>query len=76
MWNVANAKRADGDVDTAVAIFTECAELSRRRGLSVGQMVACNSLGEIWDERADLDESRRFGVSCCYEPRTNIAWTT
>ena len=24
MWNVANAKRADGDVDAAIAIFTEC----------------------------------------------------
>jgi predicted ATPase len=60
MWNVANAKRADGDVDAAVVIFTECAELSRRRGLRVGEMVACNTLGEIWEERAALDESRRF----------------
>ena len=32
LWNVANAKRADGDVDAAVAIFTECAEMVRRRG--------------------------------------------
>ncbi len=23
-----------------------------------------------------LDESLATGVSCCYEPRTNIAWTT
>ncbi|HEX7671251.1 MAG TPA: NB-ARC domain-containing protein [Polyangiaceae bacterium] len=60
MWNVANAKRADGDVDAAVALFTECAEISRRRGLFVGEMVACNTLGEIWEERAVLDESRRF----------------
>jgi predicted ATPase len=59
LWNVANAKRADGDVDAAVAIFTECAELSHRRGLRVGEMVACNTLGEIWEERGALDESRR-----------------
>jgi predicted ATPase len=58
-WNVANAKRADGDVDAAVAFFTECAETSRRRGLRVGQMVACNTLGEIWEERGVLDEARR-----------------
>jgi predicted ATPase len=60
MWNVANAKRADGDVDAAVAIFTECAELCRRRGLFVGEMVTCNTLGEIWEEREVLDESERF----------------
>jgi predicted ATPase len=60
LWNVANARRADGDVDTAVALFTACAEISRRRGLFVGEMVACNTLGEIWEERGSLDESRRF----------------
>jgi tetratricopeptide (TPR) repeat protein len=56
---VGNAKRADGDVDSAIAFFTECSETSRRRGLRVGQMVACNTLGEIWEERGDLDEARR-----------------
>ena len=59
MWNVANAKRADGDVDAAVAIFTECADMFCRRGLRVGEMVACNSLGEIWEGRAVLGEARR-----------------
>jgi predicted ATPase len=59
MWNVANAKRADGEVDAAVALFTECAAICRRRGLVVGEMVACNTLGEIWEERGALDESRR-----------------
>jgi predicted ATPase len=59
MWNVANAKRADGDEDTAIALFTQCAELSLRRGLLIGQMVACNTLGEIWEERAVLDKSRQ-----------------
>jgi hypothetical protein len=59
MWNVANAKRADGDVDAAVALFTRCAELGRRRGFAVGQMVAYNSLGEIWEERAFVDGARQ-----------------
>jgi tetratricopeptide (TPR) repeat protein len=57
-WNVANAKRAGGDVDAAIGLFTECAEISRRRGLRVGEMVACNTLGEIWEERAVLEKSR------------------
>jgi predicted ATPase len=59
-WHVANGKRANGDADAAVAIFTECAEMARRSGLRVGEMVACNAVGEIWDERAVLDEARRF----------------
>ena len=60
MWNAANAKHADGDVDAAVALLDACAEIARRRGLRVGEIVACNTLGEIWEERAVLDESRRF----------------
>jgi predicted ATPase len=59
-WHVANGKRANGDADAAIAIFTECAEIARRRGLRVCEMVACNSVGEIWDERGVLDEARRF----------------
>ncbi len=60
MWHVANGKRANGDVNAAVILFTECAEMARRRGLFVGEMVSCNAVGEIWEERAVLDESRRF----------------
>ena len=60
MWNVANAKRADGDVDAAVALLDKGAEIARLRGLRVGEIVACNTLGEIWEERGALDESRRF----------------
>lgn len=60
MWNVANAKHADGDVDAAVALFEACAEIARRRGLRVGEIVACNTLGEISEERGVLDEARRF----------------
>ncbi|HTQ02533.1 MAG TPA: NB-ARC domain-containing protein [Polyangiaceae bacterium] len=60
LWNVANAKRAGGDVDTAVSLFTECAEICRRQGIAAGQMVACNTLGEICEERGAVDEARRF----------------
>jgi hypothetical protein len=28
------------------------------------------------EREAHLDESLATGVSCCYEPRTHIAWTT
>jgi predicted ATPase len=59
-WHVANGKRANGDADAAIAIFTECAEMARRSGSRVCEMVACNAVGEIWDERAVLDEARRF----------------
>ena len=59
-WHVANGKRANGDADAAIAIFNECAEMARRCGLRVGEMVACNTLGEIWDERGVLDQSRQF----------------
>jgi len=60
LWNVGNAKRADGDLDTAVALFTECAEMCRRRGLAAGQIVAGNTLGKIWEARGVVDEARRF----------------
>jgi predicted ATPase len=59
-WHVANGKRANGDTDAAIAIFTELAESARRSGLRVCEMVACNAVGEIWDERGVLDEARRF----------------
>ncbi len=59
-WHVANGKRANGDADTAIAIFTECADMARRAGFRVGEMVACNAVGEIWEEREVLDEARRF----------------
>ena len=48
------AKRANGDADAAIAIFTECAEMARRKGFRVVEMVACNAVGEIWEERGVL----------------------
>ena len=60
LWNVANAKRADGDGDAAVALFTQCVDMCRRRGCGIAEMCACNALAEIWEERAVLDKSRAF----------------
>jgi predicted ATPase len=59
-WHVANGKRANGDADAAIAIFTECADLAARSGIRVVEMVSCNAVGEICDERAALDEARLF----------------
>ena len=59
-YHVANGKRVNGDADAAIAIFTECAEMARRSGIRVVEMVACNAVGEIREERGDLDEARRF----------------
>lgn len=59
-WHVANGKRANGDADAAIAIFTACADMARRSGLRVGEMVACNAAAEIFEERGVLDEARRF----------------
>jgi predicted ATPase len=59
VFQVANAKRADGDLEAALALFTECADVSRRAGLFVGQIVAYNAVGELWEERGDLEKSRQ-----------------
>jgi tetratricopeptide (TPR) repeat protein len=58
LWNVSNARRGDGDVDAALALFTQCAEMSRRGGCFIGEMCTCNVLGEIWEERGSLDAAR------------------
>lgn len=58
MFHVAHAKRAEGDHEAALALFTECAKVSRRRGLFVGQIVAYNAVGELWEERGELDKAR------------------
>ncbi len=58
LWNVSNAKRGAGDVNAALAFFTQCAEMSRRCGCFIGEMCTCNVLGEIWEERGVLDTAR------------------
>jgi predicted ATPase len=67
LWNVAHAKRADGDPAVAIAMFRECADVCTRLGTIVAEMVACNSLGEMEEERGDLAASRAFferALSC------------
>jgi predicted ATPase len=58
LWNVSNARRGAGDVDAALALFTQCADMSRRAGCFIGEMCTCNVLGEIWEERGGLDTAR------------------
>lgn len=60
IWNVSNARRGAGDSDAALALFTECAEMSRRAGAFIGEMCTCNVLGEIWEERGVLDIARSW----------------
>ena len=55
LWNVSNAMRGAGDANAALALFTQCAEMSRRFGSFIGEMCTRNVLGEIWEERGDLD---------------------
>ena len=59
MWNAANARRADGDVDAAIAIFTEEIELATLAATARGDG-RLQRLGEIWEARGDLDKSRAF----------------
>ena len=59
-WNLANARRAVGDEDAAVAAFMECHEVSRAHGYGIADMVACNDLGAIWEARGDLDTARQY----------------
>lgn len=59
-WNRANALRAVGDHDGAVALFMECHEIGSAHGFGIAEMVACNDLGAIWEARGELDTSRAF----------------
>ena len=59
-WNLANARRAAGDEDAAVALFMECHELGSTHGYDIAEMVACNDLGKIWEARGVLDTARTF----------------
>lgn len=59
-WNSANARRAVGDEDAAVALFVECHEIGSSHGYGIAEMVACNDLGAIWEARGELDTSRAF----------------
>jgi hypothetical protein len=52
---------------------TEKARLNVTRTIRHSIAYLSTALPEL---AAHLDESLSTGVSCCYEPRTNIAWTT
>ena len=71
LWNVSNARRGEGDVDAALAFFTQCAEMSRGVGCFIGEMCTCNVLGEIWEERGVLDTARSWWERA-YECRLQI----
>jgi predicted ATPase len=60
LWNAALARLAVGDEDSAIALFSEEIDLARTSGFGIGEMVGCNIMGEIWEERGELDNSRRF----------------
>lgn len=59
-WNLANARRAVGDEDAAVALFEECHEVGSTHGYGIAEMVACNDLGTIWEGRGVLDTARTY----------------
>ena len=60
LWNAAYARLAVGDVDAAVALFTEEIDLAVTGGYGIGEMVGCNVMGEIWEARGELDTARAF----------------
>ena len=59
-WNLANARRAVGEQDAAVELFMECDDLGRAGGYGIAQLVACNDLAKIWEERGDLEKARAY----------------
>ena len=67
LWNAAYARLAVGDEDAAIALFMEMIDVTSAAGLAIGEMTACNVLGEIWEARGMLDTSRAFwerGLYC------------
>jgi predicted ATPase len=60
LWNAGYALLAVGDDDAAVELFMEMYELTVAHGYGIAEMVVCNSLGEIWEARGDLDAARAF----------------
>jgi predicted ATPase len=60
LWNAAYARLAVGDEDAAVELFMEMRVLTDASGFGIADMCASNVLGEIYEERGDLDTSRAF----------------
>ena len=59
-WNVGNARGVVGDEDGALAMFMKCHEVGSASGYGIADMVACNDVGRIWEQRGDLDTAREF----------------
>jgi len=64
--NLAVTKQAREVRGTGWAIFNHCAPKAIQ-----SRILACSSALS-----GGASCGSRTGVSCCYEPRTNIAWTT
>jgi hypothetical protein len=62
-----------GDKPRRTGSPTEKARLNVTRTIRHAISYLATALPEL---AAHFDESLATGVSCCYEPRTNIAWTT
>ncbi len=60
MWQLGNAGRAAGDPVGAIESLTECFDLCGTHGFGIGEMICCNDLGELWEQRGDLDTARRY----------------
>jgi tetratricopeptide (TPR) repeat protein len=58
MFHVAHVKRTEGELEAAIALFTDCGEAARRRGIFAGQIVAFNAVGELWEKLGALEKAR------------------
>ena len=47
-----------GNDDTAITLLTQMIALCVQGRYGIPEMVACNTLAEIWDERAELEKAR------------------
>ena len=63
-WNVGNARRALGDEDGALAMFMEDDRAHRGPRLRDADMVACNDVGQTWEERGDARRGPRVLGAC------------
>jgi predicted ATPase len=60
LWNAGCARLAVGDEDAAIALLAEEVDLASTRGFGVGEMVGCNVMGVIWEERDELATARAY----------------
>ena len=58
LWNAAFAKQTVGEVDTAITLLTQMIAICVKGGYGIAEVVGSNSLGEIFEERQDLEQAR------------------